>query len=571
MIECVVAVSGGYGKVIRGGILTSGMVGAAVGFQFGEEWTDLTRTAVFRCGDVIKDVLNIGNAAVIPPEVLTAPGEKLFVGVYGVSAQGDVVIPTVWIHLGKVHPGTDPSGDTTTEESLAVWAQLQSQIGTLADLTTQEKDTLVEAVNEVHALAAQASTEGVVAYDRAQILSGEQQAQARENIGAADAVSVEEKIQQVCDSIPAKLPNPQSLIVTGTTMGDIVYNGANVAVINIPKALPNPNALIVTGTPEGDIVYNGSEGKVINIPAAGESAKDVTEAYTVSGLSNETDYLLTLTEPGEYLIQRTAENYRFRCQVENVNGTLYHWIRTYGDDSIYGELLYIDGALVSDKEIDYTGALYDVDVIDGVRYPRLGTSPQTLTEEQRENARNNIGAIPAPASAAVGQTIVVKEVDEEGKPIAWTAADMPSGGRASEWELIDSGEIEAGTVSLEFDGLEQYDEVTFAATLIRNADGKSSGVALTVNGVNVTSGGSYFIVYNQETYSTISVRKVAGNRIACKGDGSQMNSPYNQNLYFDTQCPIPNNGTVLESVKIAIAAADVVFTAGSTFELWGRV
>ena len=194
MIECVVAASGGYGKVIRGGILTSGMVGAAVGFQFGEEWTDLTRTAVFRCGDVIKDVLNIGNAAVIPPEVLTAPGEKLFVGVYGVSAQGDVVIPTVWIHLGKVHPGTDPSGDTTTEESLAVWAQLQGQIGTLADLTTQEKDTLVEAVNEVHALAAQASTEGVVAYDRAQILSGEQQAQARENIGAAGAVSVEEKI-----------------------------------------------------------------------------------------------------------------------------------------------------------------------------------------------------------------------------------------------------------------------------------------------------------------------------------------------------------------------------------------
>ena len=117
--------------------------------------------------------------------------------------------------------------------------------------------------------------------------------------------------------------------------------------------------------------------------------------------------------------------------MENVNGALYHWIRTYGDDSIYGELLYIDGALVSDKEIDYTGVLYDVDVIDGVRYPRLGTSPQTLTEEQRENARNNIGAIPTPASAAVGQTIIVKAVDENGKPTEWEAADV-----GEEWEKL---------------------------------------------------------------------------------------------------------------------------------------
>lgn len=36
--------------------------------------------------------------------------------------------------------------------------------------------------------------------------------------------------------------------------------------------------------------------------------------------------------------------------------------------------------------------------------------------------------IPFPASAKVGQTIVVKAVDSNGKPTAWQAADMPSGG-----------------------------------------------------------------------------------------------------------------------------------------------
>jgi hypothetical protein len=43
------------------------------------------------------------------------------------------------------------------------------------------------------------------------------------------------------------------------------------------------------------------------------------------------------------------------------------------------------------------------------------------------------GAIPAPKTAEVGQTIVVKEVDENGKPTAWEAADLPSGGSVSKW------------------------------------------------------------------------------------------------------------------------------------------
>ena len=37
-------------------------------------------------------------------------------------------------------------------------------------------------------------------------------------------------------------------------------------------------------------------------------------------------------------------------------------------------------------------------------------------------------------SAAVGQTIKVKAVDESGKPTEWEAADMPSGG--GHWETV---------------------------------------------------------------------------------------------------------------------------------------
>lgn len=44
--------------------------------------------------------------------------------------------------------------------------------------------------------------------------------------------------------------------------------------------------------------------------------------------------------------------------------------------------------------------------------------------------------ITAPATAEVGQTIVVSEVDENGKPTAWEMADMVSGGSDEDWELI---------------------------------------------------------------------------------------------------------------------------------------
>lgn len=47
--------------------------------------------------------------------------------------------------------------------------------------------------------------------------------------------------------------------------------------------------------------------------------------------------------------------------------------------------------------------------------------------------------IPAPSTASVGQTIVVKTVDEDGKPTEWEAADFPSGiVGENQWRLIRS-------------------------------------------------------------------------------------------------------------------------------------
>ena len=132
-------------------LLTAGMAKAVtVEFVFSDDWDGLTKTAVFSNGKTTVDVLAAnwdGDTVPVPHEVLAVPGRHARVGVYGADESG-VVLPTVWVSLGKVQPGADPSGDASEAPSLPVWAQLQKQIGDLDDLQTYNKGNLVDAINE---------------------------------------------------------------------------------------------------------------------------------------------------------------------------------------------------------------------------------------------------------------------------------------------------------------------------------------------------------------------------------------------------------------------------------------
>ena len=132
-------------------LLTAGMSKAVtVEFVFSPEWDGLTKTAVFSNGKTTVDVLAAnwdGDTVPVPHEVLAVPGRHARVGVYGADESG-VVLPTVWVSLGKVQPGADPSGDASADLSMPVWAQLQNQIGDLDDLQTYNKGNLVDAINE---------------------------------------------------------------------------------------------------------------------------------------------------------------------------------------------------------------------------------------------------------------------------------------------------------------------------------------------------------------------------------------------------------------------------------------
>ena len=130
--------------------LTVGLRGAKARFVFGPDWADLIKTAVFRQGEKTVTVADIGEEVTVPWEVLTLPGVPVQIGVYGSNSDGTVAIPTLWTKTAPVCPGADPEGDPSAEPTPGLWEQMQGKLGSLEQLETNEKSSLVAAVNEAN-------------------------------------------------------------------------------------------------------------------------------------------------------------------------------------------------------------------------------------------------------------------------------------------------------------------------------------------------------------------------------------------------------------------------------------
>lgn len=141
-------ISGNRADVIEREPLTSGTVGKVLNFAFTEDWRLLIKYAVFEGSGRRIALTNIGDSCIIPHEVLAKHGGALRVGVYGRTADGSAATPTVYAQLGIIQRGADPNADPSTKPTLPVWAQIQAQIGDLANLTTEDKTNLVAAINE---------------------------------------------------------------------------------------------------------------------------------------------------------------------------------------------------------------------------------------------------------------------------------------------------------------------------------------------------------------------------------------------------------------------------------------
>lgn len=140
MEVALVQISGVHAHVKCRRPVPAGIVGAQVRLEYLDPvWDGLQKTVVFY-GAGVKDVITDESVVTIPAEVVAKPNIPLAIGVYGVDAQGAIVIPTLRADLGTVRVSTDPSGDTSTNPALPVWAQVQRILEEQIRLLTQARE-----------------------------------------------------------------------------------------------------------------------------------------------------------------------------------------------------------------------------------------------------------------------------------------------------------------------------------------------------------------------------------------------------------------------------------------------
>lgn len=136
---------------IRNELLTCGSRNAfKVRFTFDDEiWNGLKKIAAFQSGETVMDfALDDKETAVIPWEVLQLPGEHLYIAVAGYNGT-DTILTTEWIDAGEIHLGM--TNTLPGDPSPSIYEQLLKDIGVLSNLTTDTKENLVAAINEVDA------------------------------------------------------------------------------------------------------------------------------------------------------------------------------------------------------------------------------------------------------------------------------------------------------------------------------------------------------------------------------------------------------------------------------------
>ena len=115
-------------------MVTSGSVNVyRARYRFSPEWDGMTKRYVFRAGTgkAVSAEPEGDGVCVIPWEVLAKPGLRLYAGVYG-TADGEVVLPTVWAYLGTILEGAC-TGEDGREPTPDVYEQLLKALEGKAD------------------------------------------------------------------------------------------------------------------------------------------------------------------------------------------------------------------------------------------------------------------------------------------------------------------------------------------------------------------------------------------------------------------------------------------------------
>lgn len=306
-------------------------------FSFDSYWDGYQKFAVFSCEGVTREEILTNDMCIIPWEVLISG--YIRIGVYGIT--GSNRLPTVWTERGLfIHPGAGPTQEAT-DPSPTLVEQLLGRIGDPANLKTEDKSSLVAAINEIFAS------------------------------GGGGGASITD----------AAINEDGHLIITLST-GTTIDAGYAVG-------------------PAGAAGKDGQDGAPGKDGAAGAPGKDGVGIQSVDQTTTSTDdggtNIITVTKS-----DGTSSTFQVRNGRKGSTGPA-------GADGAPGK----DGLGVPASTAEDAGKVPVV---------------------QEDGTYGLADRISPPATAQVGQTIVVKAVDENGKPTAWEAANMQSGG--GHWETV---------------------------------------------------------------------------------------------------------------------------------------
>ena len=382
-------------------------------FEFDEEWQDKVKTVYFVCEDgSYQAVVMSGNSCGVP--MLDGEHRRIFVGVQAGAAEKPSVLKTTRPCCLKVKDSiADYLGEQIPDPTPSVYEQIIAMLESITSPTwdaVQNKpfSTLGSglAVDENGVLSAQGGGSANAVQYVAQTLTDEQKKQARTNIGASPIPTVRYWLNLKADNII----NLYNMGVGYGIISPVNYDQT------VPTGMSSPMLVIFGRMNYGRVditVYDGA-------------------GAVWSGSLNLSSQTTDVTKTGDYVTNTALtdilHNY---VPAENYEGSLQEIAQAIGT-----KLDKNQGAGNAGKIL---GVGEDGNVVPQDK-PSGGsvTVDDALSSTSINPVQNKIitaalaEKITAPTTAAVGQIIKVKSVDDAGKPTEWECADLPSGGGKEE-------------------------------------------------------------------------------------------------------------------------------------------
>lgn len=130
--------TGASGEMTEAELLTAGMESKEVRLEFSSEWDGLRKAVVFVAGCKSCTIVDAEETEMIPAQILSESLRRLYVGAYGLSEDGMVVIPAVYATGPFIQIGTDSSGDNSSyipEDPF--WLELENAVDKTLRFTPQ--------------------------------------------------------------------------------------------------------------------------------------------------------------------------------------------------------------------------------------------------------------------------------------------------------------------------------------------------------------------------------------------------------------------------------------------------